>query len=226
MIRKIVSVGNIIALSSLIYLLACSPLPPEHKHARQGHLTAPCPKKLRMVVRYCPTRYAYSDRIQHLSKVRIKSFETGKSLILSVRKSSKVKGICIPKKYKKFMSRRNSFLAEVRVLRCGENGVKRCPKYIRGYASWYGPKFHGRKTASGRRFNMYEPVAAHRTLPFGTLLLVKNLKNGKTVRVKVIDRGPFIRGRHLDLSYSAAKKLNMIKDGVIPFIAKVIRCGE
>ncbi len=219
-------VGKLALFSAFIYLIACSPLPHHTRHTHRGHLSAPCPKKVSMVVGYCPTKYAYSDRIQHLSKVRIKSLETGKSLTLPVRKSSRVKGLCIPRKYKRFMSKGNRFLAQVRVLRCGENGVGRCPKYIRGYASWYGPKFHGRRTASGRRFNMYEPVAAHRTLPFGTLLLVKNLKNGRSVRVKVIDRGPFVRGRHLDLSYSAAKKLGMLADGVVPFVAKVIRCGE
>jgi len=188
-------------------------------------LRAPCPESTYMTVRYCPTKFAYSDRIQHLSKIRVESLETGKSVTISVRLNRSVRGLCIPKKFKHFMSKGPSFKARVRVLRCGENGVRECPRSIRGYASWYGPKFHGRKTASGSRFNMHDYVAAHRTLPLGTVLLVKNLKNGKTVKVKVLDRGPFVRGRHLDLSYSAAKKLGMFDDGVIPFVAKVIRCG-
>ncbi len=188
-------------------------------------LRAYCPAKFRTEVSYCPTKYAYSDRIQHLSKIKIRSLETGKSLTISVRQSRRVRGICVPKKYRHFLGGGSSFRAEVRVLRCGENNVRRCPKFIKGYASWYGPKFHGRKTASGTRFNMHEYIAAHRTLPLGTVLLVKNLKNGRTVKVKVLDRGPFVRGRNLDLSYGAAKKLGMFGDGVIPFVAEVLKCG-
>ncbi|BAT72127.1 rare lipoprotein A [Thermosulfidibacter takaii ABI70S6] len=92
----------------------------------------------------------------------------------------------------------------------------------RGLASWYGPKFHGRKTASGERFNMYSLTAAHKTLPLGTYVKVKNLKNGRAVVVKINDRGPFVRGRIIDLSYAAAKKLGMIKDGVVPVEITVI----
>jgi rare lipoprotein A len=82
-----------------------------------------------------------------------------------------------------------------------------------GLASWYGPGFHGRKTSSGEVFNMYGFTAAHRTLPLGTLLNVKNRDNGRAVQVKVNDRGPFIRGRILDLSYGAARALDMIGTG-------------
>ena len=82
-----------------------------------------------------------------------------------------------------------------------------------GFASWYGPGFHGRKTSSGEVFNMHGFTAAHRTLPFGTLLKVRNRENGRWVQVKVNDRGPFIKGRILDLSYGAAKALDMIGTG-------------
>ncbi len=101
-----------------------------------------------------------------------------------------------------------------------------CPEIIRGYASYYGKKFHGRKTASGEKYSMYRYSAAHRYLPFGTVLLVKNLKNGRTVRVVVNDRGPFVKGRVLDLSYKAARKLGMLRDGVVPVKAVVLRCGR
>ena len=84
-----------------------------------------------------------------------------------------------------------------------------------GLASWYGPGFHGRKTSSGEVFNMYGFTAAHRTLPLGTLLNVKNRENGRAIQVKVNDRGPFIRGRILDLSYGAAKALDMIGSGTV-----------
>ncbi len=207
-----------------LMMASCAPPTGRVRYEYEG-LKAPCPREITMTVRYCPTRYAYSDRIQHLSKIRVVSLDTGRSLTISVRKNASVRGLCIPAKYRHFMSKGSSFRARVRVLRCGENNVKRCPKYIRGYASWYGPKFHGRKTASGARFNMHDYIAAHRTLPLGTILLVKNLKNGKTVKVKVLDRGPFVRGRQLDLSRAAAEKLGMFGDGVIPFVAEVIRCG-
>ncbi len=87
--------------------------------------------------------------------------------------------------------------------------------YQEGMASWYGEKFHGRKTANGERYDMYGYTAAHRTLPFNTEIIVVNMENGKKVRVRVNDRGPFVRGRILDLSYGAAKKIGMIQSGVV-----------
>ena len=80
--------------------------------------------------------------------------------------------------------------------------------------SWYGHKFHGKLTASGERFDMYAMTCAHRTLQFGTKLRVTNTENNKSVVVTVNDRGPFIHGRDLDLSYGAAKKIGIIKQGV------------
>jgi rare lipoprotein A len=81
-------------------------------------------------------------------------------------------------------------------------------------ASWYGPKFNGRPTASGERFDMHGLTAAHKTMKFGTELKVTNPENGRSVVVTVNDRGPFIRGRDLDLSYGAAKKIGLVKKGV------------
>ena len=83
-----------------------------------------------------------------------------------------------------------------------------------GKASYYHDKFHGRMTASGTIFNQNEMTCAHKTLPFGTKLEVTNLTNNKTVVVTVTDRGPFIKGRHIDLSYAAAEKLGFINKGV------------
>lgn len=84
----------------------------------------------------------------------------------------------------------------------------------RGYASWYGTKFHGRKTSSGETYNMYHMTAAHTTLPLPTYVKVTNLHNGKQVIVKVNDRGPFRCNRIIDLSYTAAHKLGMLGKGV------------
>lgn len=80
-------------------------------------------------------------------------------------------------------------------------------------ASFYADKFHGRKTASGEKFNMYDYTAAHKTLPFGTVLRVTNLDNGKSVNVRVNDRGPFAKGREIDVSKAAAEALGMVKNG-------------
>ncbi len=83
----------------------------------------------------------------------------------------------------------------------------------RGVASWYGRKFHGRPTSSQERYDMYEMTAAHKTLPLPTYVRVRNLKNNRTVVVRVNDRGPFIDNRLIDLSYAAAVKLDLIRDG-------------
>ncbi|MBT3181444.1 MAG: septal ring lytic transglycosylase RlpA family protein [Deltaproteobacteria bacterium] len=84
---------------------------------------------------------------------------------------------------------------------------------VTGKASWYGPGFAGRKTANGERFNPNAMTAAHKTLPMNTTVRVTNIKNGKTVVVRINDRGPFIRGRIIDLSKAAAKKIDMIGHG-------------
>ncbi len=86
--------------------------------------------------------------------------------------------------------------------------------YETGMASWYGSKFHGRRTASGERYNMYAMTAAHKLLPFNTTVRVTNLRNGKSVVVRVNDRGPFSRGRVIDLSLGAARRLGIEKTGV------------
>ena len=83
-----------------------------------------------------------------------------------------------------------------------------------GKASGYGPRFNGRRTASGERYNMHEFTAAHRTLPFGTLVRVRSLVNGKEVDVRITDRGPFSRGRVIDLSRAAAEAIDMLGLGV------------
>lgn len=84
---------------------------------------------------------------------------------------------------------------------------------IRGVASYYGPGFQGNKTANGERFNMHDMTAAHKTLPFNTKVKVYNLTNGKTVIVRINDRGPFKKGRIIDLSKGAAKKIGMLQSG-------------
>lgn len=83
-----------------------------------------------------------------------------------------------------------------------------------GVASYYGEKFHGRRTASGERFDMNELTAAHRTLPFGTRVQVTNLANGEQVVVRINDRGPVKESRIIDVSYAAARRLKFVREGL------------
>ena len=95
--------------------------------------------------------------------------------------------------------------------------------YETGYASWYGKDFHGRPTASGEAFDMYAYTAAHRNLPFGTRVRVTNEDNGRSVVVRINDRGPWVEGRIIDLSYAAATQLGMIEAGVVRVRLEVLR---
>ena len=92
-----------------------------------------------------------------------------------------------------------------------------------GKASYYGRKFQGRKRANGEPYRRHKLTAAHKTLPFGTKVKVTNTATNKSVKVKITDRGPFVRGRSVDLSESAAKRVGMIDAGVAPVKMKVVR---
>ena len=91
-----------------------------------------------------------------------------------------------------------------------------------GIASWYGIPYNGRRAASGEIFDMEQLTAAHRTLPFNTWIEVTNLTNGKQVDVRITDRGPFIKGRIVDLSLRAAREIEMIREGIVRVRIKVI----
>lgn len=90
-------------------------------------------------------------------------------------------------------------------------------------ASWYGPGFHGRRTASGQVFNQHALTAAHRSLPFGTRVKVTNLNNGRSVVVAITDDGPHVSGRVIDLSMAAAERIGMISSGTAPVRLEVLR---
>ena len=85
-----------------------------------------------------------------------------------------------------------------------------------GTASWYGPDFHGKRTSNGEIYNMYAMTAAHKTLPLGTYVRVHNMANGREAVVRINDRGPFVKGRIIDLSYAAAKQLGVVGPGTAP----------
>ncbi|MBX3026716.1 septal ring lytic transglycosylase RlpA family protein [bacterium] len=91
-----------------------------------------------------------------------------------------------------------------------------------GVASWYGPGFHGRRTANGEVYDQYGLTAAHRTLPHGTWVEVTNLSNDRSVRVRINDRGPYVDDRVIDLSYTAAQRLDMVRSGIAPVRVEVV----
>lgn len=95
-----------------------------------------------------------------------------------------------------------------------------------GIASWYGGEFHGRRTANGEIYDMHGLSAAHRTLPLGTIVKVTRMENGRSVELRVNDRGPFVRGRVLDLSYGAATQLGMIGPGTTQVRIEVVRLAR
>lgn len=94
-----------------------------------------------------------------------------------------------------------------------------------GLASFYADRFHGRTTASGEIFDMHAMTAAHRTLPFDSRVRVTRRDTGRSVIVRVNDRGPFVEGRIIDLSRAAAEKLDMLQDGVVPVRVEVLADG-
>jgi len=112
-----------------------------------------------------------------------------------------------------------------RVLPVGKKLIvkKQFPYSFPALTSWYGKPFHGRKTANGEVYNMYGISAAHKTLPLGTMVVVSNPKNGRELKLKINDRGPYIKGRSLDLSFAAAKYLGIIEQGVAPLLVKILK---
>jgi len=120
---------------------------------------------------------------------------------------------------------------DLNILAYVDRGIKYYPKYVKkghvkyGKASWYGIPFHGRLTANGERYNMYNMTAAHRTYAMGTVLKVTNLQNRRSVKVRINDRGPFYNTRNIDLSYGAAKKLGMVDKGVERVKIEVLSSG-
>ena len=104
--------------------------------------------------------------------------------------------------------------------------IKNHPKTQIGIASYYGKKLHKKRTANGEIFNMYKVSAAHKSYPLGTKVRVTNLKNGKSIKLVINDRGPFVKGRIIDLSYKAARKLDFVNQGTTKVRIDVIRLGD
>jgi len=104
--------------------------------------------------------------------------------------------------------------------------IRNHPEVQIGIASYYGKEFHRKLTANGQKFNMYKVSAAHKTLPLGTRVKVTNLNNGKSIRLTINDRGPFKKGRILDLSYKAAQKLGFVNEGTTKVRIDIIKLGD
>ncbi|NEO25188.1 septal ring lytic transglycosylase RlpA family protein [Moorena sp. SIO4A5] len=113
-------------------------------------------------------------------------------------------------------------LQPLTVPRIAKRNRRRVRWSVRGIASWYGSGFHGRRTASGERFNQYALTAAHRTLRFGTRVKVTNLRNGRSVIVRINDRGPYARGRIIDLSRGAARIIGLVRSGTGPVHIEIL----
>ncbi len=96
----------------------------------------------------------------------------------------------------------------------------------KGISSYYGPKFHGKLTANGEIFDMYGVTAAHKEFPFGTVTRVTNEKNGKSLIIRINDRGPYVDGRILDCSFGAAKKLGFVGEGTAPVKIEILEWGD
>ncbi|TYB31213.1 MAG: septal ring lytic transglycosylase RlpA family protein [Candidatus Mcinerneyibacterium aminivorans] len=128
----------------------------------------------------------------------------------------------IGKKQKKYSTNYNKCIILYLLLFIISNLFYAQPETYKGYASWYGPNFNGQKTANGETYNMYDLTAAHKTLPFNTYIKVTNLENNKTVVVRINDRGPFIKNRIIDLSYQAAREIDLISKGTCKVKLEVV----
>ena len=133
----------------------------------------------------------------------------------SPRYKSGKSSITAPKKEKKKSDKQNK-----------TPSFNKSKKVYKGISSFYGPKFHGKLTANGEIFDMYGVTAAHKEFPFGTVTRVTNEKNGKSLIIRINDRGPYVDGRILDCSFGAAKKLGFVGEGTAPVKIEILEWGD
>ena len=107
-----------------------------------------------------------------------------------------------------------------------KSSFNKSKKVYKGISSYYGPKFHGKLTANGEIFDMYGVTAAHKEFPFNTMVRVTNEKNGKSLMIRITDRGPYVDGRILDCSFGAAKKLGFVSEGTAPVKIEILEWGD
>ncbi len=190
----------------------------------------PVPEKARCVsrftakVQFCETSRPVSNKVQDGSLIEITPAD-GKSLKLAAYYDPRYT-LCLPYTYKKKL--KEGLKVKVQTLRCGYKGNKPyCPWIVKvGLASWYGiGDGSGRYTASGRPFDPNTYGLANKELPFGTLVEITNVENGRKVYAVVLDRGPYVEGRDFDLYPKTMEALGGLKKGLITVKVRVVRCG-
>ena len=190
----------------------------------QSGLVAECREHFTAYAKFCNSRRVLSNKVQDGSLIAIRT-PSGRVLKVAAYYRSDYE-ICFPKTYKRYVVYGEPVVVDV--LRCGYSKNKPyCPWRVKvGYASWYGYGDNsGKWTASGRPFNPESYGLANKELPFGTLVKITNLENGRSVYAVVLDRGPYVKGRDFDLYPKTMRALGGIKRGVIPVRVEVIRCG-
>jgi rare lipoprotein A len=206
-------------LLALLFLSACSRM----EYYPSGGMTARCNPTFGAYVQFCNSPRPLSNQVQDGSLVAIEGRKkTVKVAVYYDRRYT----LCLPKTYERYFY--PGELVKVVTLRCGYSKNKPvCPWSVKvGYASWYGyGDGSGKYTASGRPFKPESYGLANRELPFGTLVKITNLENGRSVYAVVLDRGPFVEGRDFALYPKTMRALGGIKRGVIPVRVEVVRCG-
>ncbi len=151
-------------------------------------------------------------------------------ILIVVTLSANLTGLHISGMSTQYSLKNNSAEAAIQPVTSSRIGTRTQQEVIfsvtEGKASFYADQFHGRKTANGETFNMEKLTAAHPSLPFGTRVRVTNLRNGKDVIVRINDRGPFIKGRIIDLSIGAAKEIGLIKSGTTQVKLETLRSDQ
>jgi len=138
-------------------------------------------------------------------------------------------GCASKSKLKPYATKYTSKARQKSTMKCyAVRGKTYSPTYVKvgqvmkGISSWYGPNFHGKRTSNGEVYNMYARTAAHKTWPMDTMVKVKNLQNGKSTIVRINDRGPFVRGRIIDCSYTAGKEIGLDRMGIAKVAIQVV----
>ena len=121
---------------------------------------------------------------------------------------------------------KNKYKKEDNKKKNNKSSFNKSKKVYKGISSFYGPKFHGKLTANGEIFDMYGVTAAHKEFPFNTVVRVTNENNGKSLIIRINDRGPYVDGRILDCSFGAAKKLGFVGDGTAPVKIEILEWGD
>jgi len=205
----------------LLSVVSCVKVP--QSGGEYGQLRAYCNPKFGAYVEFCDSRRPLSNQVQDGSLIAI---EGGKRTIKVAAYYDSRYTLCLPYTYRRYFYPGQP--VKVVTLRCGYSRNRPyCPWRVKeGLASWYGYGDNsGKWTASGRPFKPETYGLANRELPFGTLVKITNLRNGRSVYAVVLDRGPFVEGRDFDLYPKTMRALGGIREGVIPVRVEVIRCG-